>query len=39
MDTEKGSRVKEIFFPGGSRRQVEIKHLAVSSEGEVGNYK
>ena len=35
MDTELGSRSKEIFFPGGSKRQIEIKHLAVSSEGEA----
>lgn len=35
MDSRLGSRIKELFFPGGSKRQVEIKHLAVSSQGEA----
>ena len=36
MDSTDGRCVREIFFPGGRRRQVEIKHLALSSEEEVG---
>ena len=35
MDSKKGCRVHELFFPGGNRRPVEIKHLALSSEEEV----
>ena len=35
MDSTDGRCVREIFFPGGRRRQVEIKHLALSSEEEV----
>jgi len=34
MDAETGEKDHEIFFPG-SRRQTEIKHLALSSEEEV----
>ncbi len=35
MDTETGEVDHELFFPGGRRRQIEIKHLALSSEDEV----
>ena len=35
MDAEDGKCIHEIFFPGGRRKQVEIKHLALSSEDEV----
>ena len=35
MDTETGEKDNEIFFPGGQRKQIEIKHLALSSEDEV----
>ena len=35
MDSTDGTCIKEIFFPGGRRRQVEIKDLALSSEDEV----
>ena len=35
MDTKTGCRVHELFFPGGNRRPVEIKDLALSSEDEV----
>lgn len=35
MDSTKGCRVHELFFPGGNRRPVEIKDLAISSEEEV----
>ena len=35
MDANDGKCVQEIFFPGGRRKQVEIKHLALSSENEV----
>ena len=35
MDTNDGRCVHEIFFPGGRRKQVEIKDLAISSENEV----
>jgi len=35
MDSVDGTCIKEIFFPGGRRRQVEIKDLALSSENEV----
>ena len=35
MDTKTGCRVHELFFPGGNRRSVEIKDLALSSEDEV----
>ena len=35
MDAEDGKYIHEIFFPGGRRKQVEIKHLALSSEDEV----
>ena len=35
MDANDGRCVHEIFFPGGPRKQVEIKHLALSSENEV----
>ena len=36
MDCQTGNRITELFFPGNSRRQVEIKDLAVSNEDEVG---
>lgn len=35
MDSQSGAKITELFFPGNSRRQVEIKHLAVSTEDEV----
>jgi WD40 repeat protein len=35
MDANDGRCVHEIFFPGGPRKQVEIKHLALSSENEI----
>ena len=35
MDAEDGKCIHEIFFPGGRRKQVEIKHLALSGENEV----
>ena len=35
MDTQTESRITELFFPGGTKRQVEIKQLAVSCEDEV----
>ena len=35
MDRESGTRLKEIFFPCGTKRQVDIKHLAISNEDEV----
>ena len=35
MDADDGKCSHEIFFPGGRRKQVEIKHLALSSEDEV----
>ena len=38
MDADDGKCVHEIFFPGGRRKQVEIKHLALSSEDEVRVY-
>ena len=37
MDAEDGKCIHEIFFPGGRRKQVEIKHLALSSEDEVNS--
>ena len=35
MDADDGKCIHEIFFPGGRRKQVEIKYLAISSENEV----
>ncbi len=38
MDSQSGAKITEIEFPMGTRRQVEIKHLAISSEDEVNMY-
>lgn len=35
IDSQLGTRIADISFSGNSKRQVEIKHLAVSSEEEV----
>lgn len=35
MDSIDGTCIQELFFPGGRRRQVEIKHLALSNADEV----
>ena len=35
MDTQERCCVREIVIPAGGKRQVEIKHLALSSEDEV----
>ncbi len=37
MDSSDGRCVNEVFFPGGRKKQVEIKQLALSNEGEVSN--
>ena len=35
MDSTDGTCLQLLFFPGGRKRQVEIKHLALSNENEV----
>ena len=35
LDSRDGMCVKHIAFPSGGKRQVEIRHLALSNEDEV----